>query len=82
MSGLNKEDELGRTKVLLDIYRNENEPIKHEYRVLWDKYVVLEEKNKELLQEVEKYNNSRSIKILRRIKNSKMCKLLRKIVKK
>lgn len=82
MSGLNKEDELGRTKVLLDIYRNENEQIKHEYRVLWDKYVVLEEKNKELLQEVEKYNNSRSIKILRRIKNSKMCKLLRKIVKK
>ena len=82
MSGLNKEDELGRTKVLLDIYRNENEQIKHEYRVLWDKYVGLEEKNKELLQEVEKYNNSRSIKILRRIKNSKMCKLLRKIVKK
>ena len=82
MSGLNKEDELGRTKVLLDIYRNENEQIKHEYRVLWDKYVVLEEKNKELLQEVEKYNNSRSIKILRRIKNSKMWKLLRKIVKK
>ena len=82
MSGLNKEDELGRTKVLLDIYRNENEQIKHEYRVLWDKYVVLEEKNKELLQEVEKYNKSRSIKILRRIKNSKMCKLLRKIVKK
>lgn len=82
MSGLNKEDELGRAKVLLDIYRNENEQIKHEYRVLWDKYVVLEEKNKELLQEVEKYNNSRSIKILRRIKNSKMCKLLRKIVKK
>lgn len=82
MSDLSKEDELDRAKVLLDIYRNENEQIKHEYRVLWDKYVLLEKNSKELLQELEKYKNSRSIKISKKIKNSKIYKILRKIVRK
>lgn len=62
MYNLNKNDELERSKVLLDIYRNENEEIKHEYRVLYDKYILLEKNNEELLQEIKKYDNSRYIK--------------------
>lgn len=67
MYNLNKNDELERSKVLLDIYRNENEEIKHEYRVLYDKYILLEKNNEELLQEIKKYDNSRYIKIRRKI---------------
>lgn len=82
MADFNKKNELERATVLMDIYKNENEQIKHEYRVLWDKYVLLEKDNQKLLQEIERYSNSRSIKISRKIKNSKIYKLLRKIVRK
>ena len=67
MYNLNKNEELERSKVLLDIYRNENEEIKHEYRVLYDKYILLEKNNEELLQEIKKYDNSRYIKVRRKI---------------
>lgn len=93
MSNISEKDELDRAKVLLDIYRNENEQIKHEYRALWDKYVLLEKdtqkliqdlenNNQQLLKELEMYNNSRSVKLSRKVKNSRIYKLLRKIVRK
>ena len=77
MSNLNNDDELKKFKVLVDIYRNENEQIKHEYRVLWDKYVLLEKNNEELLQTVEKYDNSRYIKL-----RKKITKIIKKIIRK
>ena len=47
-----------------------------EFEAKKDNFIIID------IRSIEKYNNSRSIKILRRIKNSKMCKVLRKIVKK
>ena len=58
-------ENIGRLRILNDIYRNENEYLKKEYRNLYDQYIL--EKNK---------NENRGIinktkKLLRRLKRGK-----------
>lgn len=41
MNNLSQEEEIKKLKILNDIYMNENERLKYEYRVLYDKYKEL-----------------------------------------
>ena len=40
MSELSEKEELKKQKILVDIYKNENDHLKHEYRVLYDKFIL------------------------------------------
>ncbi len=52
-----KQEEVSRLRILNEIYKTENENIKREYRILFDKYTL--EKNKGLIRRVK--NKLRSI---------------------
>ncbi len=69
-------DENKRLKVLADIYKNENERLKYEYRVLYDRYMF---DTDALRKQVEKYEYGLSHRIAYAIKQSICYKLLRKI---
>lgn len=75
MNNLSSEEELNKTKVLLDIYKNENEQLKYEYRALFDRTKILEKKCTELEQLIE---NSKALKISKKIKKFFLVKGLRK----
>lgn len=79
MQNLNNEEELNRTKVLMDIYKNENDQLKHEYRVLFDYAKTLEKKCTELEQLIK---NSKAMKISSRLKKCLLVRALRKIIRK
>lgn len=44
------EKEVSRLRILNDIYITENEEIKHEYRVLWDKMMAQNKKKETILK--------------------------------
>lgn len=76
MNETNIIEENKRLKVLVDIYKNENERLKYEYRVLYDKYIL---DTNALKQQAEKYEYGLSHRIAKAIKQSICYKLLRKI---
>lgn len=76
MNELNDTDENKKQKVLIDIYKNENEQLKYEYRVLHDQYVY---DTDILKKQIEKYEYSLSHRIAKAIKQSIFYKILRKV---
>ncbi len=76
MKEVNDTDENKKLKVLVDIYKNENEQLKYEYRVLYDKYVY---DTDILKKQIEKYEYGLSHRIAKAIKQSIFYKILRRV---
>ena len=89
MNDITEKEENSRIKVLMDIYRNENEQLKTEYRVLYDKYVketdTLKNEYVKLYdlykRDIEKYENSLSFKIAKFFKKSVIYKVFKRMKK-
>lgn len=75
------EDEISKLKILNDIYKNENEQLKYEYRVLFDKYQENIKLNEQYLNELNllKQNYSIKSKIKNKIRNTILFRVLRKV---
>lgn len=70
MSNITEKEEINRLKILNDIYINENERLKYEYRLLYDKYqlTLKEKENNSSTRRIEKIKNSFLYRGLRKIK--------------
>ena len=93
MSELSEKEELKKQKILVDIYKNENDHLKHEYRVLYDKFILtkneydkvnsnyslLNEKYEKLNAEMEQFKNSRICKLFMYVKQTFLYKFLKKV---
>lgn len=75
------ENEISRLKILNDIYKNENEQLKYEYRVLFDKYQENIKLNEQYLNELNvlKLNYSIKSKIKNKIRDTILFRILRKM---
>ena len=75
---MDEKEELKRQKVLVDIYKNENEHLKYEYRVLHDNYINLNQEYEKINTELESFKNSRICKLFLKIKKSFLYRALKK----
>jgi hypothetical protein len=76
MNETNIIEENKRLKILVDIYKNENERLKYEYRILHDKYML---ETDFLRSQIEKHEYSLSYKVAKTIKQNIFYRLLKKI---